>query len=498
MKTAVEQLSATRVKLNVEVPFEELKPAIDKAAKKIAKNVQIPGFRKGRVPVNIVEQRFGKAAIIQEAINDELPNLYSQAAKEAEIKPAGRPELDVTEVPGLDGKNEGNLVFVVEQDVRPEITLPDFSKLSIEIDEPAVDDDAVQVRLDALRERFSTLKGVDRPAQHGDFVSIDMVAKINGKEIDTVEGVSYRIGDGNMLEGLDEALIGLSADESTTFTSKLAGGEHEGEEADISLTAKSVKERELPEADDEFAQMASEFDTIDELKADLKVQAEKDAKGNRVAIARNVLVEKLLADIEIAVPEQLVKDEVESHLANEGKAADDPHGEEIKEETYKAIQAQFLLDTITESRQVNVGQEDFMGFISQMAAQYGMDANTFMQAVAQSGQLEQIFAEVRRAKSLDAVLAEVSVKNAAGEVLDLGFEADSEEAEAQPQKESKKAAEKKPAAKKAEKKPAAKKATEKKTSEKKPAAKKADKGEKADAKAPKKNSESKSAKKSQK
>ena len=299
MKTAVEKLSATRVKLNVEVPFEELKPAIDEAAKKIAKDVQLPGFRKGKVPTALIEQRFGKATIIQEAVNDALPGYYSQAAAEAELKPAGRPEVEVTDVPGLDGKEVGTLVFVVEQDVRPEITLPDFSAVEVEIEEPAVDDDAVDVRLTALRERFGTLKGVDRPAKDGDFVSLDMVATIGDEEVDNVEGVSYHIGEGNMLEGLDEALIGLSADESTTFTSKLAGGDHAGEEAQISVTAKSVKERELPEADDEFAEMASEFDTIDELKEDLKAQAEKDAEGNRVNLARNALIEKLLEDIEI-------------------------------------------------------------------------------------------------------------------------------------------------------------------------------------------------------
>ena len=473
MKTAVEKLSATRVKLNVEVPFEELKPAIDQAAKKIAKDVQLPGFRKGKVPTSLIEQRFGKPAIIQEAVNDALPGYYQKAAAEAELKPAGRPEVEVTEVPGLDGSEEGNLVFVIEQDVRPEIELPTFGDIEVEIEEPTVDDDAVDVRLTALRERFGTLKGVDRPAEDGDFVSIDMVAKIEDEQIDTVEGVSYNIGEGNMLDGLDEALIGLSAGETTTFTSKLAGGDRAGEEAQITVTAQSVKVRELPEADDEFAELASEFDTIDELKADLKAQAEKDAEGNRVALARNALIEKLLEDIEVEVPEQLVKDEIEAHLENEGKSADDPHGEEIKDDTVKAIRAQFLLDAILETREVEVGQEDLMSFMSQMAAQYGMDPNTFLQAVAQGGQLEQIFGEVQRSKALDDVLAEVTVKSTEGKVLDLGL-AKGEESDASSADEDAKAeGEKKPAKKAAAKKPAAKKTAEKATAEKKPAAKKA-------------------------
>ncbi len=464
MKTASEKLSPTRVKLTVEVLFEELKPSVEAATKKIAEQVQIPGFRKGRVPTRLVEQRFGRPAIMQEAVNDALPGLYQQAATEAEIKPVGRPEVEITEVPGLDGKDEGNLVFTVEQDVRPDIELPDFSTYEVEIEEPAADDDAVQVRLDQLRERFGTLVGVDRPAEDGDFVSLDMVAKIEDEEIETVEGVSYRIGEGNMLEGLDEALVGLSAEETTTFASKLAGGERAGEEAQITVTAKSVKVRELPEADDEFAEMASEFDTIDELKEDLRKQAEKDAEGNRVVLARNALLEKLLEDLEVPVPQALLDEEVAAHLQHEGKEADDPHAEEIREDTTKAIRAQFILDEINATREVNVGQEDLMSYMQQLSAQYGIEPNQLLQMLAQSGQLEQIFAEVQRSKALDVALADVTVKNEKGDVLDLGLakaEEDAEDSEEETEEKPKKAPAKKAPAKKAPaKKAAAKKADE--------------------------------------
>ena len=499
MKTESEKLSPTRVKLTVEVPFDELKPAVEAATTKIADQVQIPGFRKGKVPSKLVEQRFGRPAIMQEAVNDALPDFYQQAAAEAEIKPVGRPEVEVTEVPGLDGSEEGNLLFTVEQDVRPEIELPDFASYEVEIEEPEVDADAVQVRLDELRERFGTLVGVDRPAEDGDFVSLDMIATIDDEEIESVEGVSYRIGEGNMLEGLDEALIGLSAEETTTFVSKLAGGDRAGEEAQVKVTAQSVKVRELPEADDEFAEMASEFDTIDELKEDLKVQAEKDAEGNRVALARNALLEKLLEELEIPVPEQLVEDEILSHLENEGKEAGDPHGEEIREDTEKAIRAQFVLDEINGTRQVDVDQNDLMSYMTQLSAQYGIESNQLLQMLAQSGQLEQIFAEVQRSKALDVVLADVTVKNAKGDVLDLGLKAeeaddaeqaeDAEEKPAAKKAPAKKAAAKKAPAKKAAaadeaaadesaedaeaEKPAAKKAPAKKAPAKKPAAKKA-------------------------
>ncbi|WP_193104769.1 trigger factor [Brachybacterium sp. FME24] len=427
MKTESEKLSPTRVKLTVEVPFDELKPAVAAATTKIADQVQIPGFRKGKVPSSLVEQRFGRPAIMQEAVNDAMPDFYQQAAAEAEIKPVGRPEVEVSEIPGLDGSEEGNLVFVVEQDVRPEFDLPDFSTLEVEIEEPTVDDDAVDVRLTELRERFGTLVGVDRPAEDRDFVSLDLVATIDEEEIETVEGVSYQIGEGNMLEGLDEALIGLSAEETTTFTSKLAGGDHAGEEALIKITAQSVKVRELPEADDEFAEMASEFDTIDELKDDLRLKASADAEGNRVALARNALLEKLLEELEIPVPEQLVMDEINAHLENEGKEVGDPHGEEIREDTTKAVRAQFLLDEINATREVSVEQNDLMNYMTQLSTQYGIEPNQLMQMLAQSGQLEQIFGEVQRSKALEVVLADVTVKNAAGEVLELDLSTPSED-----------------------------------------------------------------------
>ena len=462
MKTASEKLSPTRVKLTVEVPFDELKPAVEAATKKIADQVQIPGFRKGKVPTRLVEQRFGRPAIMQEAVNDALPDFYQKAASEVELKPVGRPEVEVSEIPGLDGSEDGNLVFVVEQDVRPEIELPDFSSVEIEIEEPAVDDDAVEVRLTELRERFGTLVGVDRPAEDGDFVSLDMLATIEDEEIESVEGVSYQIGQGNMLEGLDEALEGLSAGETTTFTSKLAGGEHAGQDALIKVTPQSVKVRELPEADDEFAEMASEFDTIDELKDDLRTQAAKDAEGNRVALARNALLEKLLEDIEIPVPDQLVEDEILTHLQNEGKEAGDPHGEEIREDTVKAIRAQFLLDEINATREVQVGQDDLMTYMTQLSAQYGIEPNQLLQMLAQSGQLEQIFAEVQRSKALDVALADVTVKNEKGDVLDLGLNKaeESEDAEEEP---AKKAPAKKAPAKKAPAKTAAAKKAPAKT-----------------------------------
>ncbi|MGQ4535356.1 trigger factor [Dermabacteraceae bacterium P13264] len=429
MKTTVEKLDPTRAKLNVEVPFVELKPSVDKALKNISEQVNIPGFRKGKVPTRLIEERFGRPMIMQEAVNEALPELYRQAATEAGIRPLGQPDVSVEAVPGLESADdESDLKFTVEVDVRPDIELPEFSGYEVEIEEPEVGESAVEERLEALRERFGTLVGVDRPAADKDFVSIDLVATIGDEEIETAEGVSYRIGEGNMLEGLDEALTGLSADEEATFTSKLAGGERAGEEATIKVSVKSVKERELPEVDDEFAQLASEFDTVEELKADLAKQAEKDAEAGRLGIARAALVEKLLAELEIPVPQRIVDQELNSHLENEGKNSDDPHREEIRKDTEDALRAQFLLDVLSETREVNVTQQDFMNYMTQAAAQYGMDTSQFLQAILQSGQMEMIAAEVNRSKALDSVLAEVTVKNKDGKVVELGLDAEEEEA----------------------------------------------------------------------
>jgi trigger factor len=429
VKTSVDRIDATQVKLTVEVPFDELKPSVDKAIQEISDTVQIPGFRKGHVPARIVEQRVGRPAIMQEAVNDALPDFYSQAVESEKLRPVTQPQVEVSDIPGLNG-DEGELVFSADLVVRPEIELPDLSTIEITIEEPTVDEDAVQVRLDQLRERFGTLKGVDRPAADGDFTSIDLTATIGDEEIDSVSGVSYQIGEGNMMEGLDEALISLSADEETTFEAPLAGGEHAGETAQVRVKLLSVKERELPEADDEFAQLASEFDTLDELKDDLRAQAEQDAEGNRVVLARDALLAKLMETLDVPVPAAMLDQEVLSHLENEGKPADDPHGEEIRPELETAIRQQFVLDVVAESREIGVAQDELLEYLVQTSQQYGMQPNQFISMLDQSGQIPSMVAEVGRAKALEVMLGEVTVKNAAGEVVDLGIEAEESDEDA--------------------------------------------------------------------
>jgi trigger factor len=417
VKSDVETLNPTRVKLTVEVPFDELKPSMDRAYKTIANEVQVPGFRKGKVPPRIIDQRFGRALVIQEAINDALPGFYGQAAEANDIQPLGQPQVDVTEVP--DPAKGGDLKFTVEVDVRPTSELPDYSTLAVQIDDVEVTDEDVAERLEQLRERFGTLQGVDRAAGEGDFVSIDLVASVDGEEIDSAKGLSYRVGSGTMLEGLDEALTGLSADETTTFNAPLAGGEHAGEEAQITVTVQAVKERELPEADDEFAQLASEFDTLEELKADLRTSAEQAKKYELGLQARDKVLDALLEAVDVPVPQGLVDEEVHRHLEAENRLEDDEHRAEVTEETRKQVRTQLLLDAVADKEEVSVNQAELVEYLVQPAHQYGMDPNSFAQMVDQAGQVPALVGDVRRRKALAVVLEHAKVTDASGNEVDL-------------------------------------------------------------------------------
>jgi trigger factor len=418
VKSAVETLNPTRVKLTVEVPFDELKSSLDAAYKTIGSQINVPGFRAGKVPARIIDQRVGRGAVLQEAVNDALPRFYGQAVEENKIRPLGQPEVDVTEVPAEPGQD---LKFTIEVDVRPELVLPDYEGIAIEVD--VVDAEAAaadgETRMTALRQRFGTLTGVERVAATGDFVSMNLSAAIGDEEIDTAKGISYEIGSGNMIDGLDEALVGMAADESKTFTAPLSGGEHEGKDAEINVTVQSVKERVLPELDDDFAQLASEFDTLEELRADIQAQAERAKKMEQGVQARDKVLEHLLDNTEIPIPDALVEAEVKQHLEGESRLEDDEHRAEVDENTRKAMRSQFLLDAIAEKEQVSVGQPELIEYLVMSAQQYGMDPNEFAKAVDEGGQIPAMVAEVARRKALAAVLEKANIVDTAGTKIDL-------------------------------------------------------------------------------
>jgi trigger factor len=418
VKSAVETLNPTRVKLTVEVPFAELKPSLDAAYKTIGSQINVPGFRAGKVPARIIDQRVGRGAVLQEAVNDALPRFYGRAIEENKIRPLGQPEVDVTEVPAEDGQD---LKFTIEVDVRPEVVLPDYDGIEVEVD--VVDAEAaaadVEERMTALRQRFGTLAAVDRVAATGDFVSIDLTALIGEEEIDSAKGISYEIGTGNMIDGLDAALVGMAVEETKTFSAPLAGGEHEGKDAEVTVTVQSVKERVLPELDDEFAQLASEFDTLVELQADVQAQAVRAKKFDQGVQARDKVLEHLLDNTEIPVPDALIEAEVKQHLEGEDRLEDEEHRVEVDANTRKAMRTQFLLDAIAEKEKVSVAQNELIEYLVMSAQQFGMDPNEFAKSVDEGGQIPSMVAEVARRKALAAVLNKAKVVDTAGNEVDL-------------------------------------------------------------------------------
>ncbi|RDV08961.1 trigger factor [Arthrobacter sp. RT-1] len=423
MKSAVENLTPTRVKLNVEVPFEELKPSIDSAYKTVASQIQVPGFRKGKVPAKLIDQRVGRGYVLETAINDGLNGWYQAAVQESGIRPLSRPEVEITEVPDPSA-TDGGLKFAAEVDVRPEIELPDYAGIKVEVAAAQSSDEDVDKALDELRGRFGTLKSVDRPAADGDFLTIDITATIDGEDVDSAAGLSYQVGSGTMLEGLDEAVTGLSTDEDAIFNTTLVGGDHAGEEAQVKVVVKAVKERELPEANDDFAQLASEFDTLAELREDLAKQAADSKVVEQGVEARDKVLDKLVELVEVPVPDSVVEEQLEAHFKEgnghgEGEHDTEEHREEVRANTARAFQNEIILDAIAEKEEVNVSQNELIDYIVTTASQYGMDPNQFAQIIDQSGQVPMMVSEVRRRKALAVVLGQATVTDTEGNAVDL-------------------------------------------------------------------------------
>ncbi len=413
MKTNVEKLNPTRVKLTITVEPADFKPALEVAYKTVSEQVNIPGFRKGKVPAAVLDQRVGKDMIIAQAINDGMDDFYRQALAAEKLVPLATPQADVLQAPSA-AEPEKELKIELEVEVRPEFKLPDYRGMKVKVDSLKVAKLDIDTELDALRARFGTLKTVERPAQSGDFTSIDLSAVIDGKTIDTAKDISYEIGSGQLLDGIDEALETLTAGESTTFRSKLVGGDLAGQEAEVSVTLNAVKERELPKADDEFAQLASEFDTIAELKADIEKKLEVNLARKQILQARDIMIDELLEKAKIPVSEEAVKREVESHLEGEGRQADDVHRKEVTEETEKNFRTQLLLDAVVEAEEIKVEDQELIEYLAFTSRNYGMDPNEFIKQVANAGQVPAFVGELARRKAVDALIAAAEIVDSKG------------------------------------------------------------------------------------
>jgi trigger factor len=433
VKTDVEELSPTRVKLTVEVPFDELKQNLDQAYKEVAKQVRIPGFRPGRVPPRIIDQRVGRGAVLEQAVNDAVPQLYGKALEEHEVFALGQPDLEITKLD--DGKE---LAFTAEVDVRPSFELPDLDGLAVTVDDTEVTPDQVEEYLGSLRERFASLKGVDRPVEDGDFVSIDLAASVDGEPVEDAQasGISYEVGSGSMLDGLDEALIGLSAGDAATFTADLAGGTLEGAAADVQVTVNSVKVKELPVLDDDFAQSASEFDTIGELRAGTRKQLEGMRQAGQAGQARERALDAVLDQVSIPLPERVVDAEIEQrrhnlddrlqqagmsmadYLEGSGQTADGIE-EQFDTDARRSIKAGFILDKLAVAEELGVESSELNSYITQQAYRMGVTPDQLAQQITESGQVNSVVADVLRTKALTLIAERATVTDESGNPVDI-------------------------------------------------------------------------------
>ncbi|MFD8163618.1 trigger factor [Streptomyces malaysiensis] len=439
MKSAVENLNPTRVRLTVEVPFEELKPSLDAAYKKINQQVTVPGFRKGKIPARIIDQRFGRGAVLEEAVNEALPKFYTDAVNEGELNPLGQPEVDITEL-----KDNELLTFTAEVDIRPAIEIPDYSGIEVTVDSVEVSDEDIDKSVEQLRERFATTTPVERAAAEGDIVVIDLEAKVDGEVLEdgVATGVTYTIGSGELLDGIDEAVTGLEAGGDATFTSELKGGSAQGKEAEVSVKVSEVKARELPELDDDFAQLASEFDTLEEMRADSRTRLERSKKFEQATQAQEKVLDALLELVEVPIPEKLLQDEIntrkhnlehhqlaqmglnlDSYLQMQDKTAEEFEAE-LKEQAEKGIRTQFVLDELVNKEQLSVGQEELTEHLMRRAQSSGMSPDQFAQAVVEGGQVPMLVGEVARGKALAVVVEAAKVVDDKGETVDLDDEED--------------------------------------------------------------------------
>jgi trigger factor len=433
VKTDVEELGPTRVKLTIEVPFEELKPSLDKAYREVARQVRVPGFRPGRVPPRIIDQRIGRGAVIEQAVNDALPELYGKALEEGEVLALGQPEVEITRLD--DGKE---LEFTAEVDVRPKFEVPDLEGLPVTVDNTEVTPDDVEEYLGGLRERFASLKGVDRPAQTGDYVSIDLAAAVDGQQVDDAQasGLSYEIGSGSLLDGLDDALEGVTAGESKTFAAELPGGQHSGEQAEITVTVHSVKVKDLPELDDDFAQAASEFDTLGELRAGTRAQLQDVRKAQQAGQARERALDALLDRIDIPLPDKIVEAEaehrrstmteqlqrmgssLEEYLQSIGQSADD-FQIDTERQARQGVKTGFVLDQLALQEELGVEPEEMSAYVVDRARRMGVDPDRLAKQFADSGQLGSVASEVLRMKAMDIIAQRAKVTDEAGRDVDL-------------------------------------------------------------------------------
>lgn len=433
MKTTVDKLSDTRVKLTVNVPFAELDQEIDQAYAAIAQQVSIPGFRKGKAPRQLIDARFGRGPILEQVVNDMLPSRYEQAVQSEDLKVIGQPDVDISKI-----EDKDFVEFTAEVDVRPEFEVPDFSEISITVPAIKAGEEDVDKALEDLAERFGELKDTKRKMKTGDYAIIDITAEVDGEKIEdaSTEGLSYSIGDDNLIKGLDTALRGMKTGEDNEFTSTIQSGEHKDEEATFKVHVQQTKERKLPDMDDEFAQMASEYDTIEELRESTKTEVEESKKAEQAGQIRDEVLKAALADVDFELPQSVVDEQAHAQLhqilgqlAHDEKAlaqlleaqgtSREKFDKQTREQAEESVRTQIFLDAVAEKEEPEVSQQELSDHILFTAQSYGMDPNQFIQQLQSNGQIANLFSDVRRGKALAAAICRTTVKDEEGNDVDV-------------------------------------------------------------------------------
>jgi trigger factor len=446
VKSTVETLGPTRVRLAIEVPFAELEPTLKKTYRQVAQQVNIPGFRRGKVPASVIDQRIGRDTVLNEAVQEIIPQQLLMAIQEHKVKTLGRPEVSEVEV-----KDGEPLKFLAEMDIRPELTLPDLSEISVTVDEIQVEDSEIDEHVGALRERFATLKAVERPAATGDFVQIDLEATVDGTPVEggTATNLSHEVGSGTLLPGLDDVLVGMTAEEVKTFVTPLVAGEHAGQDADVTVTVRTVKEKELPPLDDDFAQLASEFDTLEELREDSRGRLARSKRTQQLYSARDKALAELVERSGVPTPEGVVREEVahrKQHLTEElerlGRSlqeyldleekTEEQIEAELTESATEGVRIQMALDALAEAENVEVSNDEFGQEVVARAQRLGVEPQQYYDQLVQAGAAGSVFGDVRRSKTLTLLLDRVTITDTAGNPVSVQAAAQESEPESEP------------------------------------------------------------------
>lgn len=424
-----ENIEGSKVKLEVEVAAPEVDTALAKAYRQVVKKINLPGFRKGRVPRRILESRFGPEVLYEEALEILVPSAYEEAVEEAGVEPIGQPEFDLVQI------EEGKpLIFNALVEVMPPVEIGTYKGLEAEQDEAKVDDLQIDHHFYMLREQNARLVPREEgPVKQGDLVTIDFKGFVDGElfEGGEAENYSLEIGSNTFIPGFEEQLIGLNPEEEkevkVKFPENYRKEDIAGKDALFKVTVKQIKEKQLPDLDDEFVKEISEFETLDEMKADLKVKLQKNAEEQAKSKLEGELIEKISDASEVALPKVLVDrqidrmiGELESYLRYQGMEMDqfielsgktkEEMREEKREDAEKRTKANLVLDAIAKKEGITVEDSELEAKIKEIAENYKDDPERIRDILEKQGRIPVMLEEIRIRKVIDLIVGETKVK----------------------------------------------------------------------------------------